>query len=89
MENRTNYAAQVSNISCGYPESGAAGNVPPNAEVVVTDSSCTEEFYDKVSASNIPLVMPEWLVQSIITGERASYTGHDRYKVNIGTEEDE
>ena len=70
-------------------ESGIVGGLPADAEVVVTDSKCTQEFYDKVRASNIPMVMPEWLVQSIITGERASYTGHKRYEVNVGTEDDE
>ena len=56
--------------------------VPPETEVLVTDSSCSQEALDLVKKNNILLVKPEWLVQSIITGKRASYTGHERYSVN-------
>ncbi|CAG7703131.1 unnamed protein product [Allacma fusca] len=62
------------------------GIVPGETEVVVTDSSCSQEVYDKVTANNIPMVKPEWLVQTIITGKKASYSGHERYKIIPGNE---
>lgn len=66
--------------------------IPNGTEVVVTDnhSDSTEDLLKEAKALNLPVVKPEWLVQTIITGEKAHMYGHDKYKILFNeTEESE
>ncbi|ODM94601.1 Tumor suppressor p53-binding protein 1 [Orchesella cincta] len=57
--------------------------IPQGTEVVVTDNNfeSTKDVLEEAGALTIPVVKPEWLVQTIITGDRAHMYGHDKYKV--------
>lgn len=66
--------------------------VPAGAEVVVTDnhSENTQYILDEANTHSIAVVKPEWLVQTIITGEKAHIYGHDKYRIFFNeTEESE
>ncbi|XP_021967589.1 protein hsr-9 [Folsomia candida] len=67
----------------------AAGSIPKDAQVLVTDATCSSEILAEAHDRMIPVVKPEWLVQSIIAGERADFFNHEKYRVEVLTEETE
>lgn len=49
----------------------------------VTDATCSSEILAIAHERMIPVVKPEWLVQSIIAGNRADFFNHEKYRVEI------
>lgn len=49
-------------------------------DVVVTDRSCPAALEKAVTSQEVPLVSPEWLIQSVIRGERLGFTGKPQYR---------
>ncbi|KAG2470454.1 TP53B protein, partial [Polypterus senegalus] len=50
--------------------------------LLVTDPSCSDSVLKCAAALEIPVVSPEWVIQSIIVGERQDYDAHPKYKYN-------
>ncbi|XP_051776166.1 TP53-binding protein 1 isoform X3 [Erpetoichthys calabaricus] len=50
--------------------------------LLVTDTSCSDSVLKCAAALDIPVVSPEWVIQSIIVGERQDYDAHPKYKHN-------
>ncbi|KAM3876844.1 TP53-binding protein 1 [Diretmus argenteus] len=48
-------------------------------DVVVTDRSCPPPVQDAATSQKVPLVSPEWLIQSLISGERLDYHSKPQY----------
>ncbi|XP_054024709.1 TP53-binding protein 1 isoform X2 [Dryobates pubescens] len=51
-------------------------------DVVVTDLSCPPGVLKCAEALQLPVVSQEWVIQSLIAGERVGYNKHPRYKHN-------
>ncbi|XP_041274739.1 TP53-binding protein 1 isoform X2 [Onychostruthus taczanowskii] len=49
-------------------------------DVVVTDFSCPAGVLKCAEALRLPVVSQEWVIQSLITGERVGYRQHPKYK---------
>ncbi|XP_056428082.1 TP53-binding protein 1 isoform X2 [Hyla sarda] len=49
-------------------------------DVVVTDQSCPETIVKCAQALDLPLVSAEWIIQSLIHGEKVGYNNHPKYK---------
>ncbi|KAG8575467.1 hypothetical protein GDO81_009564 [Engystomops pustulosus] len=49
-------------------------------DVVVTDRSCPESILKCAQALDLPVVSAEWVIQSLIHGERVGYKNHPKYK---------
>ncbi|KAK1160808.1 hypothetical protein AOXY_G19633 [Acipenser oxyrinchus oxyrinchus] len=49
-------------------------------DLVVTDRSCPASVLKCAAALDLPVVSPEWMIQSLIAGERLGYTTHPQYK---------
>ncbi|XP_051484206.1 TP53-binding protein 1 isoform X2 [Apus apus] len=49
-------------------------------DVVVTDSSCPAGVLKCAEALRLPVVSQEWVIQSLIAGERVGYNKHPKYK---------
>ncbi|XP_041091460.1 TP53-binding protein 1-like isoform X2 [Polyodon spathula] len=49
-------------------------------DLVVTDRSCPASVLKCAAALDVPVVSPEWMIQSLIAGERLGYTTHPQYK---------
>ncbi|XP_066557673.1 TP53-binding protein 1 isoform X1 [Amia ocellicauda] len=49
-------------------------------DLLVTDSSCPASVLKCASALDLPVVSPEWLIQSLIAGERLGYDSHPKYR---------
>ena len=63
--------------------------IPPETEILVTDSTCASDVLELADKNGIPYVKPEWLVQTIITGKKVDFDGHEKYCVNEIVELDE
>jgi len=63
-------------------------DIPQGTDVIVTDATCAPEILEKATVANLPLVKPEWLVQTIIAGKRVDYFGHEKYRVDEPLEQD-
>jgi len=63
------------------------GYLPPDVDVLVTDATCSPELLDLANETLVPTVKPEWLVQTIITGVKADFMGHEKYRVTPMDEE--
>ncbi|XP_013401840.1 uncharacterized protein LOC106167315 isoform X2 [Lingula anatina] len=50
--------------------------------VVVTDSRCPKKVITMSSDFGLPVVSTEWVIQSLISGQRMNYCGHVKYKYN-------
>lgn len=48
-------------------------------DVVVTDRACPPLVLENVTSQKLPLVSAEWLIQSIICGERLGYHSNPQY----------
>ncbi|XP_069723043.1 TP53-binding protein 1 [Phaenicophaeus curvirostris] len=49
-------------------------------DVVVTDLSCPPAVLKCAEALQLPVVSQEWVIQSLIAGERVGYNKHPKYK---------
>ncbi|KFQ16777.1 Tumor suppressor p53-binding protein 1, partial [Merops nubicus] len=49
-------------------------------DVVVTDFSCPAGVLKCAEALQLPVVSQEWIIQSLIAGERVGYNKHPKYK---------
>ncbi|NWV40401.1 TP53B protein, partial [Grantiella picta] len=49
-------------------------------DVVVTDFSCPAGILKCAAALRLPVVSQEWVIQSLIAGERVGYKQHPKYK---------
>ncbi|XP_056134351.1 TP53-binding protein 1 [Lampris incognitus] len=49
-------------------------------DVVVTDAACPPLVETKVTSQQVPLVSPEWLIQSLICGELLGYHSKPQYR---------
>uniref|UniRef100_UPI0037E93669 TP53-binding protein 1 isoform X3 n=1 Tax=Semicossyphus pulcher TaxID=241346 RepID=UPI0037E93669 len=49
-------------------------------DVVVTDRTCPPLVQKNVTSQEVPLVSPEWIIQSIIQGERLGYHSNPQYR---------
>ncbi|XP_040270019.1 TP53-binding protein 1 isoform X2 [Bufo bufo] len=49
-------------------------------DVVVTDRSCPESILKCAQALALPVVSSEWIIQSLIHGEKVGYNNHPKYK---------
>ncbi|KAM3925533.1 TP53-binding protein 1 isoform 2-T3 [Leptodactylus fuscus] len=49
-------------------------------DVVVTDQSCPESILKCAQALDLPVVSAEWVIQSLIHGEKVGYNNHPKYK---------
>nr|XP_006117051.1 TP53-binding protein 1 [Pelodiscus sinensis] len=49
-------------------------------DVVVTDSSCPAAVLKCAEALRLPVVSQEWVIQSLVAGERVGYNKHPKYK---------
>ncbi|NWR78904.1 TP53B protein, partial [Centropus unirufus] len=49
-------------------------------DVVVTDPSCPAAVLKCAEALRLPVVSQEWVIQSLIAGERLGYNKHPKYK---------
>ncbi|NWJ04854.1 TP53B protein, partial [Crypturellus undulatus] len=49
-------------------------------DVVVTDFSCPAGLLKCAEALRLPVVSQEWVIQSLIAGERVGYSKHPKYK---------
>uniref|UniRef100_A0A8C3IJM4 TP53-binding protein 1 n=1 Tax=Chrysemys picta bellii TaxID=8478 RepID=A0A8C3IJM4_CHRPI len=53
-------------------------------DVVVSDSSCPAAVLKCAEALRLPVVSQEWVIQSLIAGERVGYNKHPKYKHDCG-----
>ncbi|XP_074863057.1 TP53-binding protein 1 isoform X2 [Carettochelys insculpta] len=53
-------------------------------DVVVTDLSCPAAVLKCAEALRLPVVSQEWVIQSLIAGERIGYNQHPKYKHDYG-----
>ncbi|XP_050823137.1 TP53-binding protein 1 isoform X2 [Gopherus flavomarginatus] len=53
-------------------------------DVVVSDSSCPAAVLKCAEALRLPVVSQEWVIQSLIAGERVGYNKHPKYKYDYG-----
>lgn len=51
-------------------------------DVVVTDQACPPLLEKNMASQEVPLVSPEWLIQSVICGERLGFHSLPRYRHN-------
>lgn len=55
-------------------------DIPANTfDVLVTEKSCPSVVVGLASSASLPVVSLEWLVQSLIVGERQDYTADPQY----------
>lgn len=49
-------------------------------DLVVTDSACPPLVEKNVTSQEVPLVSPEWIIQSVIRGERMGFHSKPQYR---------
>ncbi|TMS13187.1 TP53-binding protein 1 [Larimichthys crocea] len=49
-------------------------------DVVVTDLACPPLVEKNATSQEVPLVSPEWLMQSVIRGERLAFHSKPQYR---------
>nr|XP_046252129.1 TP53-binding protein 1 isoform X3 [Scatophagus argus] len=54
-------------------------------DVVVTDRACPPLVEKSVTSQEVPLVSPEWLIQSVICGERLGFHSKPQYHHNYSS----
>lgn len=71
----------------GAPPSEASDSSPSlpdipagKFDVVVTDHACPPLVERNMESQQVPLVSPEWLIQSVISGECLGFHGLPRYR---------
>ncbi|KAM8894497.1 TP53-binding protein 1 isoform 2-T2 [Spinachia spinachia] len=64
-----------------FPADKDSSDIPAGRyEVVVTDGSCPAWVETEVTSQDVPLVSPEWLIQSVIRGERLGFHSKPQYR---------
>ncbi|XP_062417889.1 TP53-binding protein 1 isoform X3 [Pungitius pungitius] len=64
-----------------FPADKDSSDIPAGRyEVVVTDSACPAWVETEVTSQDVPLVSPEWLIQSVIRGERLGFHSKPQYR---------
>ncbi|XP_077942064.1 TP53-binding protein 1 isoform X3 [Gasterosteus aculeatus] len=64
-----------------FPADKDSSDIPAGRyEVVVTDSSCPAWVETEVTSQDVPLVSPEWLIQSVIRGECLGFHSKPQYR---------
>ncbi|XP_026233676.1 TP53-binding protein 1 isoform X3 [Anabas testudineus] len=59
---------------------GSAADIPAGKyDVVVTDHTCPPSLVNNVTSQEVPLVSPEWLIQSLICGERLGFSSKPQF----------
>ncbi|MEQ2209936.1 hypothetical protein XENOCAPTIV_006201, partial [Xenoophorus captivus] len=48
-------------------------------DVVVTDHTCPPAVEKSVTSQEVPIVSPEWLIQSVICGEHLGFNSRPQY----------
>lgn len=57
-----------------------AADIPAGKyDVVVTDHTCPPSLVNNVTSQEVPLVSPEWLIQSLICGERLGFSSKPQF----------
>lgn len=86
-------AAQATLLKGKKGKGKAEPAIPGQTQVLVTDATCSPEVLADATGKAIPVVKPEWLVQTIITGKKADFMGDEKYLVEPeefeGEEEDD
>ncbi|XP_028330421.1 TP53-binding protein 1 isoform X4 [Gouania willdenowi] len=54
-------------------------------DLVVSDASCPSALESRMSSQDVPLVSPEWIIQSLICGERLGFHSNPQYRHNYAT----
>lgn len=54
-------------------------------DVVVADGDCPPSVEQNATSQKVPLVSPEWLIQSLICGERLGFTNKPQYRHNYSS----
>ncbi|XP_015240282.1 PREDICTED: tumor suppressor p53-binding protein 1, partial [Cyprinodon variegatus] len=54
-------------------------------DVVVTDDTCPPVVERSVTSQEVPMVSPEWLIQSVICGERLGFHSRPQYRHDYST----
>ncbi|KAL1007536.1 hypothetical protein UPYG_G00088060 [Umbra pygmaea] len=54
-------------------------------DVVVTDRSCPPLVQKNVASQGVPMVSPEWLIHSLICGQRLEYHSNPEYRHDYST----
>ncbi|XP_078388330.1 TP53-binding protein 1 [Cetorhinus maximus] len=49
-------------------------------DIVVTDPSCPASLLKCAESLALPVVSQEWIIQSLVTGQRVSHNSHPKYK---------
>ncbi|XP_068434172.1 TP53-binding protein 1 isoform X3 [Clinocottus analis] len=64
-----------------FPEDKDASDVPAGKyDVVVTDRACPALVEKTMTSQQVPLVSSEWLIQSVIRGQRLCFHGKPQYR---------
>uniref|UniRef100_A0A3Q3JAR8 TP53-binding protein 1 n=1 Tax=Monopterus albus TaxID=43700 RepID=A0A3Q3JAR8_MONAL len=67
-------------ITMGGVVSSPSADIPPGKyDVVVTDHACPPLVEKGAASQEVPLVSPEWLIQSLICGERLGFCSKPEY----------
>ncbi|XP_029944419.1 TP53-binding protein 1 isoform X3 [Salarias fasciatus] len=54
-------------------------------DLVVADGGCPPSVEQNATSQNVPLVSPEWLIQSLICGERLDFNNKPQYRHNYSS----
>ncbi|XP_071510100.1 uncharacterized protein [Diadema antillarum] len=55
------------------------GGIPFECDVVVTDPTCPRHILHRAQQLAVPVVSVEWVMQSLINGQRMNYGGHPKF----------
>ncbi|XP_029310434.1 LOW QUALITY PROTEIN: TP53-binding protein 1 [Cottoperca gobio] len=69
-----------SSVQQFQPENDGSDIPAGKYDVVVTDGACPPLVEKNVTSQEVPLVSPEWLIQSVIRGERLGFHSKPQYR---------
>ncbi|KAJ8412991.1 hypothetical protein AAFF_G00105730 [Aldrovandia affinis] len=49
-------------------------------DLVVTDRSCPPSVLRRAASLDVPVLSPEWVIQSLVSGERQGYSSHAQFR---------
>ncbi|KAG9352308.1 hypothetical protein JZ751_020721 [Albula glossodonta] len=58
----------------------ADSNSPDSLDLVVTNRSCPLSVLKRAASLDLPVLSPEWVIQSLISGQRQGYSSHDQFR---------
>ncbi|CAJ1050059.1 TP53-binding protein 1 isoform X1 [Xyrichtys novacula] len=65
----------------GHSQSNDGADVPSGKfDVVLTDHTCPPSIQKQMTSQEVPLVSAEWIIQSIIRGEKQGYHSNPEYR---------